>query len=107
MLIQSTQRMIEGNQGVSNNSKTLLKDPNVMGLLVSMLVVPKDHEDLLLTLLGEDAEVLLLTPQAKADVLLQEGKGKTSLISVAQRLGGKMGEYVLFDRDLVRTVERS
>ena len=41
MLIQSTKRMIEGNQGVSSNSKTLLKDSNVLGLLLSMLVVPK------------------------------------------------------------------
>ena len=38
MLIQSTKRMIEGNQGVSNNGKTLLKDPNVMGLLLSCLL---------------------------------------------------------------------
>ena len=43
MLIQSTKRMIDGNQGVSTNSKSLLKEPNVMGLLLitsSLSLIP-------------------------------------------------------------------
>ena len=53
-----------------------------MGMLLSMLVVQKDHEQLLLTLLGEDAEVLLLTPQAKAGILLQKAKGRHRLFQL-------------------------
>ena len=74
--------MIEGNQGVSSNSKTLLKDSNVLGLLLSMLVVPKDHERLLLTLLGEDADIMLLTPKANPTQLLQMAKGRQRLFQL-------------------------
>ena len=83
MLIQSTKRMIEGNQGVSSNSKTILQQPHVKGLLLSMLVVPKEKEHLLLTLLGEDAELIVLEPSADRHKLLTLAKGRQRLFHMS------------------------
>ncbi len=89
-IVDSTQRMIDSNQGVSSNSKSLLTDPKVKGLLLSMLVVPKDKESLLLTLLGEDAEIMVVDSQTSDTEMLQllgRTKGRVRLLQLAKVSG--------------------
>ena len=81
-LINSTQRMIDSNQGVSRNSKSVLEHPKVFGLLLSMLVVPKTVEKLLLTLLGEEAESILLDDKADIASILSLSKGRMCFVQL-------------------------
>lgn len=89
-IVDSTQRMIDSNQGVSSNSKTLLTSPKVKGLLLSMLVVPKDKESLLLTLLGEDAEIIVVDSDISNPEMIQllgQAKGRVRLLQLAKVSG--------------------
>lgn len=79
-LVHSTQRMIDSNQGVSGNSKLILQEQGVVGLLLSMLVVPKQQESLLLTLLGEDADVILLDSSADGKDIFLKSKGRMKFL---------------------------
>ena len=81
-LIHSTQRMIDSNQGVSGNSKSVLEHPNVLGLLLSMLVVPKSVEKSLLTLLGEDAESILVDDTAHITSILPLSNGRMCFVQL-------------------------
>ena len=76
--IASTNRLIQAHDGVSNSISSVLNHDSCVGLLVSHLVIELEHQEALLTALGEDADLVVVSPEANLPEVMRliQGRGR-------------------------------
>ena len=59
-ILQSPQRLVSQNDGVSTDQQSILNETGVLGVLTAHLILEEQHQDAFLAALGADAEMIIV-----------------------------------------------